>query len=232
MRNLVILVGVFISYLGIFSGPVTAFNLMDTRLPPYVPVRGPGVDYIEPPAWFPNPAGVAWIQCIYDERFPEESSVQIDFLKLYATVGGQEVCITTDDYDSADDYDNIDYGGFWSKIGWYQHFYGYMPADFVSDGMLTLPVSDYPDFVLHAWSTAWPRTEIPEDVDLCFIEARFKVTGSAFVMFGCDYYQTPTSNWPDMVEAFHSKWFGEGDWKIIRFPFPSLNYTADRFDLD
>ncbi len=194
-------------------------------IPPEVAHETGYVAYLLPPAGFT--AGLGWLQAIHDVNRPGPSSVEVDWMRLYCVVNGQDVLIESDEYDDAEIG-----GGLYTRYPWFETgFYEDISADFnLTKGYAVLTISDYPDNVWHWWNTQWPRALIPAAAERCFMEALVRIQGPALVQAGLDYWREPDSVWEgtnvNNVEAGISDWLSESDqWQLISIAasFPNIS---------
>ncbi len=164
-------------------------------------------------------AVIPWAQTVHDTRKGTlESTVEVDYLRMWAVVNNQDVLICEDDY-NVFDYES-GWFGLYNRSPWFGNndYHTQMPVEYSSSGYLILHPNTYPDNVWHWWVTEDPRPIVPEGSQRFWVEMRVRITGAALVQLGADFYRTPTAkpNHYNIVEWGLSNWFGESpDWKII-----------------
>ncbi len=184
-----------------------------STIPPEVPHKEGYVTYLLPPDGFT--AGLAWMQAIHDTNRPGPSTVEVDWMRFYCIVNGDDVLLASDEYDNS----KIG-GGLYTPFPEFS-YYGDIPAQFnLSKRHAVLTISEQPYYLWHWWNFLWPRASIPVDAERCFMEARVRIQGPAMVQAGLDYWREPDSEWDgtnvNNIEAGVSDWFFESDgWHLI-----------------
>lgn len=183
-----------------------------------------------PPDGFSSSIG--WMQVIHDYREEANSTpisrVEIDWMRLWARVDGEDVLLTSDEYQVEDPE--------WMWFGLYLRdpwFEGDIQEAMAVEhdplnGSLVITPSDWPMFVGHWWNTAYPRPIVPIDAERVWLECRVRIQGSALVQAGIDHWRTPTAIYegPNVnnSEAGASDWFfADDNWQIISVGKPSTN---------
>jgi len=142
--------------------------------------------------------------------------VEIDYMRLYAVVNGQNQLVCEDNYDTFDPLSV--WFGLYSRNPWFgtdSHIQ--MPLTY-TQGCLRIYPSLYPDKVWHWWDTQYPRPDVPSGTQRLWVEVKVKITGPALVQIGVDFYRTPTAeaNQQNVVEMGVSNWYGASPyWQII-----------------
>lgn len=181
--------------------------------------KGEFADYIVPPSGYTT--ATAWMDIVYDDTKTGDAIVQIDWLRIYALVDGEEVLLAGNEYD-----DNVFDGALFDR---YPVWYGdwreerdvndIIPYTFDS-GHVMLPVSQIKDRVWHVWNTQFPRAKVPPNAQHVWSEARIKVIGSGLAQVGLDFYISEYTEFEEFdvsnKEAGASDYFGEtGGWQVI-----------------
>ena len=162
-------------------------------------------------------AVVGWMQAIDIEGMGEPSQVEVDWMRVYATVDNTDTILLEDTFDSHTPA--MDYYGLYSRDPWFVgDVLGDMPFT-VENGTLVLEPDTNPDAVYHWWNTT--RSIVPEDADRIWFEARVRIIGGAGVQAGIDYWKDLYAEYAgynvNNTEAGVSDWFGNitDDWQII-----------------
>lgn len=174
-------------------------------------------DYPLPPEGFS--AGLAWMQAIHDNRYSEESTIEIDYFRFYAHMeDGDDLLLATNECSN----NNFE-GGLYSRDPWFGTDF-HTPINYELDsvnGFIIIKPSEHPDNIMHWWNNQWPRASIPAGAESCWVEARIRITGPALVQAGMDYWKTPTAGYAgynvNNIEGGVSDWALESDdWQIVR----------------
>jgi len=177
------------------------------------------------PAGFKNLVGM--MVAIHDTKKGSSSTVEVDYLRLYAVVNGKEVLLYSDDYESGKFTD----GGLYIRYPWFNYgepyngvkdYHENMNAK-IKNGSLVFNPSDNTQRVWHWWNGDW--SDCPSNVDHYYVEAKVKITGPAYVHAAIDYWRDrnvdPESQGTDITmhyEAGNSDWYTSSDgWQIIRY---------------
>jgi Big-like domain-containing protein len=201
--------------------------------------------------WWPNPnvppnsqvigsfgAATPWLSIVDDPRAPEPSSVEVDYLRLWAVVNGSDVPVARNEYDGSHQVG----GSLASREPWFGvQTYGLQSRVTVSGGVVRLPLSTRPDSVWHVWlEDTWPnpsgpnwRHLFPAGTQWVWVEARVRIRGAAALQVGWDYNRGTTDTGCDRdndgratptedgwCEAGKSDWifesFENNGWQVIR----------------
>ncbi|NLH51469.1 MAG: hypothetical protein GX459_01330 [Bacteroidales bacterium] len=177
------------------------------------------IQYLTPPNNFKAVTG--WITAIHDKRSPEDSWIEIDYIRIYARFNGSDKLLSKNEYN-----DGIAEGGLFMRQPWFGSNYNIpIPYEFSSSGCLILRTSSKPDNVWHVWNKQWPRAVVPPNIERCWLEVKCRITGSALIQLGLDYWREPTSFYAgynvNNIEAGVSDWyFKSGEWVILDFAKP------------
>lgn len=192
----------------------------DSRIPPEVPIREARYDYPTPPNGFL--AAVGWMQCIHDDRLDGSSKVEVDWMRLHATLDdGIKVVLKSDDFFASTS--PMTYYGLYQRIPWYAgDKLENMPWT-IDNGCLVIEPSNRSDRIFHWWNTS--RSLVPPGVRRVWFEARVRITGPALVQTGVDYWKDLTIGYGgtdiNNTEAGVSDWyFASAEWQIIRVGEP------------
>lgn len=163
-------------------------------------------------------SGVAWINSVYDTRKTGESTLQVDWVRLYCLVNGQETLVAGETQSNGT---GVTWGGLYLRNPWFGNndYHDPMTVDF-SGNIAVLPLSSIKDRV---WHFGGSRGIIPSGASLCYAEARVKPQGVALVQLGLDFWINQTALWCGYnqcnTEGAASDWFAESiDWIIISTP--------------
>ncbi|HEX7243060.1 MAG TPA: hypothetical protein VF263_22445 [Longimicrobiaceae bacterium] len=150
---------------------------------------------------------------LHDQRRSESSTVEIDYIKLWARIDGIARPIRENNYDDGK------FGGqLCGRSPWHSGPCRQIPGQVVN-GVLVVRPSDYPNNVLHPYLETWPVDRNPLDrADSVWIEARVRITGPALVHAGIDYWQSLDYPAGDRSEeAAVTDWVcSTGDWQILK----------------
>lgn len=173
------------------------------------------------------PAGyreaVAWMMAVADTRrklpdgSQEPGTVEIDYLRLYATVNGQNRLIAENRYGTGagrqsrlQNYES----SFGNRQNWpnsgFEERPGNVAAGFTDSSMIVRP-SDYPAFAAHWWNV--PRGAIPAGHTNVWAECRIRVTGSAVAQLGHDFHGNGITNGSGTGFTI---WSSTPNWQIVR----------------
>jgi hypothetical protein len=177
--------------------------------PPEMPEHLPHlfVNQLEGMVGWPNPnqppnsrtvgtyrAATPWLTMVDDMRAPEPSSVEVDYLRLWAVVGGQDVRVAENNYSDGRFGGTLASRDQWFATRWDE----IKQRASVSNGVLRLPLSTASDRAWHVWLVdSWPteagphwRHLLPENTERVWVEARVRIRGPAALQLGWDYYRT------------------------------------------
>ncbi|HEY1601092.1 MAG TPA: hypothetical protein VGG64_15930 [Pirellulales bacterium] len=170
-------------------------------------------------------AAIAWLEAIQDTRRRNEpGKVEVDWLALHAVVDGADRVLKQENFD-----DTI-CGGLYMRKPWFGdgslagNRFLELPATF-GGGAATLKVSDRPEKVWHWYGCG--RSTLPPGTDRVWCEARVRLTGSAALSLGLDYWRDEDIQYDPhrktIVEAGDTRWFTDADlsdWTVISFAKP------------
>lgn len=159
------------------------------------------------PAGFPQ--GLAWMIAVQDTRRQDTATVEVAWMRLHATVNGQDSIIALDDYGTGAGQQPFVTGDLGSRSNWFAEQNGNVAKSFTATSMIVQP-SDQPDMGYHWWSNI--RGTIPAGATNVWAEAMVKVSGSGVVEIGVDY-QGPSGIRNGSGSGFTT--FASPDWKII-----------------
>jgi len=156
-----------------------------------------------PPSGYPYVT--AWAQAVEDTyQDTALSTVEVDYLELWAVVNGKDQLVCQNRYDSYDSESK--WFGLYSRRPWFPKgdAHTQMPVTFTSDGYLYLNPSSAPNNVWHWWITGNPRAQVPSGAQRIWVRMKFRITGPALVQIGADFYDLPANG--------SNKEFGASDW--------------------
>jgi hypothetical protein len=153
-----------------------------------------------------------WLNVLHDTRQSGSSVVEIDYIRLWARIGGVSQPVASNEYNT-----NKFGGQLCARTPWYGGPCSNMPGS-ISNGVLTIRPSDFGNHVWHPYLESWPdpRFNIGQ-ADSVWIETRFRISGPAMVQAGLDYWQYvdyPSSN--RIEEAGATDWHcSQGVWQTV-----------------
>lgn len=157
-------------------------------------------------------AATAWLDIVDDQRVQDNSTVEIDYLRVYATVNGRDTLISYDEYG-----DGVIAGGLYSRAPWFGSQVDQLkPHAIVGNGTATLPLEQCSTCVWHVWVEDYPRPVLPSGTSRVWVATRFRITGKAVLQLGFDYNRNASDLGCDinldgvqdvgMCEAGKSRW--------------------------
>jgi hypothetical protein len=174
---------------------------------------GEDIKYDRPPAGFQ--AAVVWMQAVHDPSRGETGRVEVDRMRLLATIDGHQRVVGQDDYE-----DQRVCGGLFEREPWMEsNRHLDMPAEFDAQlGALVLLPHQRADKVYHWWSCE--RAPLPAGVTACWAEIRLRIQGGAAVQAGIDYWKDAEAPYagPEVNnrEAASTRWFfAQPEWQTI-----------------
>ncbi len=160
-------------------------------------------------------AGVAWVVAVHDTRKPGTSNLDVDWVRFYCMVNGQETLIAGERPGNGT---GVEWGGLYTRYPWFGNGDAHLPmnVNFTGD-TASLPLSDVPDKV---WHFGGARPIIPTNATRCYAAARVKPSGNALVQLGVDFWKDQNVNWCGLdqcnTEGSASDWYGaSSDWITI-----------------
>ncbi|MFA5971699.1 MAG: hypothetical protein WC780_05045 [Lentimicrobiaceae bacterium] len=191
----------------------------DGIIPPEVAHKDGYIKHLTPPDNFKSVTG--WITAIHDRKSTKQSFIEIDYIRLYARVNGADVLLNSNEYN-----DSKAEGGLFKRDPWFgDNNNTPIPYEFTNNDNLVLRTSTKPDNVWHVWNKVWPRVDVPANAERCWLEVKCKITGSALIQLGIDYWKDGTCLYAgynvNNTEAGVSDWYyKEGEWHIVTFAKP------------
>jgi len=191
----------------------------DSNIPSEVAHKKGYIKYLTPPNNFKSVVG--WITAIHDRSNTQQSYIEIDYIRLYARVNGTDVLLKSDEYN-----DNQAEGGLFKRDPWFGDNDNLpIPYEFSNAENLLLRTSTKPDNVWHVWNKG-TRVDVPANTERCWLEVRYKITGSALIQIGIDFWKDATCSYGgynvNNTEAGVSDWYYEKDnWHVITFAKPN-----------
>jgi hypothetical protein len=194
-------------------------NLQNSIIPNEVAHKKGYIKYLTPPNNFRAVTG--WITAIHDKTSSNPSYIEVDYIRVYAIINDSNILLSSNEYK-----DNIAEGGLFLRQPWFgSNDNATIPYEFSNNDYLVLRTSSKPDNVWHVWNKQWPRAEVPSNIERCWLEVRCKITGSALIQLGMDYWREPTSEWAgynvNNIESGVSDWYYKSNEWVI------LNYAKD-----
>jgi hypothetical protein len=192
-------------------------NQQNSIIPNEVAHKKGYIKYLIPPNNFRAVTG--WITAIHDKTSTEVSYIEIDYIRLYTRINGTDVLLSTNEYK-----DKVAEGGLFMRQPWFgDNGNTPIPYEFSDNDNLLIRTSSKPNNVWHVWNKQWPRVEVPSNIERCWLEVRCKITGSALIQLGIDYWKEPTSEYAGYnVNNIES---GVSDWHFKSNEWISLNYA-------
>lgn len=190
----------------------------NNRVPGYVAHPAAYVNMLLPPHGFT--AATPWFCGIHLDSPSETSYIDLDYMRIFAVVAGQNTLLFSDDYNAAGSVS----GGLYLKHPWFgngDYHENEIPyTAFADSGFVRLITSDRNDRVWHLWNRN--RSLVPVNAEKCWVEVRCRISGPAAVQIGMDFWRDMYATWNGLdvnnVEAGASNWYFQGDdWQIIRF---------------
>ncbi|HEY7771158.1 Ig-like domain-containing protein [Longimicrobium sp.] len=216
--------------------------------PAEMPARLPHlfVNGLEGQVGWPNPnappahargtftAATPWLTIVDDMRAPEPSWVEIDYLRLWAVVGGRSELVQENSYS-----DGRLGGTLASRDKWFEFRWDELQQRAtVANGIVRLPLSTVSDKAWHVWiEDTWTdpsgthfRRLLPPNTERVWVETRIRLRGAAALQIGWDYYRHTKDKNCDIdldgdyedgwCEAGKSEWifesFDNDGWQVIR----------------
>jgi hypothetical protein len=174
---------------------------------------GAGILGRTPPAGWT--AGLAWFNALHDGEDGGESYLEVDWVRLYATVNGRERLLAGD---IGGNPTGIHWQGLWLRDPWFGNDDYHEPVSFPTrQGVAHLPLSQHGDRIWHFGSR---RATLPSGTTSMYARARVRGRGAAKVQLGMDFWRdlnTPWCGWNECnTEAAHGEWFcPTEEWAVI-----------------
>lgn len=159
-------------------------------------------------------AGVTWVVAVHDGRIGGASSMQVDWVRFYCTVGGVETLVAGE---FAGNGTGVDWSGLYLRNPWFANDTSSATGVSFTSDIATLPIDTKPSNV---WHFGTMRPAIPAGSTRCYGKTRVKPEGSALVQVGVDFWKDTTIGWCGLdqcnTEGSGSDWYkATGDWMII-----------------
>ena len=138
------------------------------------------MSFYTPPYGFKG--ATPWLTVVHNGQQAGTSMVEIDFIRLWGRMGGVDQVLSANEYN-----DGVFGGQLAARSPWYGTPTAPMPGT-ISNGVLVIRPSDYPDRVWHPYLELFPRRDITLASNVRF-EVRYRITGPALVQAGLDYWQ-------------------------------------------
>jgi hypothetical protein len=224
------------AFLVLLMLPLIGPSVAATAIAPFAPTEAANpLEYYRHPTPPPGFAAVTgWMQAIDIRGQGEPSTVEVDWMRLHATVNGADVVLLEDLFASPNPA--MEWYGLYRRDPWFAgDWLESMPFDLQGGAMILQP-GLRPDRVFHWWNTApaqnVTRALVPAGTSRIWFEARARIAGGAGVQAGIDYWKDLTAPYAGVnvnnTEAGASDWYGNstGDWQIIQIPSPFFTNRA------
>jgi hypothetical protein len=165
--------------------------------------------YWRPP--FGYKGATPWLTVVHDTRQAGSSTVDIDFIRLWARMGGVTRLVAANEYES----DAVFGGELRKRNPWFSGAAESMPGT-IEAGSLRIRPSDRPEMVWHPYLNRFPRDDI-SGADSVWMEARIRISGPALVHGGLDYWKELAGASGDpLAEAGTTDWTcSSGVWHTL-----------------
>ena len=204
---------VSISSTEVKPGPGVHFPI-DKRIPPEVIYRKSNIKNSMPPNGFK--AVIPWMQAIHNDDIAQNSTVYIDWVRLYARINGRDTLLLSEDY--AAPWSGND-GGLYIRHPWFPPGDEHTPmsAEVTGEGYLKFSPSNEKESVWHWWTPQ--RALIPSNSDCVFIKARVKIEGGGCISAGMDWWRELNggNGGVDNAEVCVSNWYFDStnEWDTV-----------------
>jgi hypothetical protein len=196
----------------------------DSVTTPFAPTESPHksayLRYSTQPPGFN--AVVGWMQAIDIKGTGISSKVEVDWLRVHATVNSMDTILLEETFDIHTSA--MDSFGLYNRNPWFDGDKLALMPFTIQSSTLTLNPSLNSNRVFHWWNTS--RSLIPSGTSRIWLEARVRITGGAGVQAGIDYWKDLTISYAGIdvnnTEAGASDWFGNSttEWQIITVGHP------------
>lgn len=151
---------------------------------------------------------VGWFQAMQIEGTSEPSSVQLEYIKLYAATENGKIFLNPDDFKKFEgDFPN--------------NKYSIIPREYFNSEGLFLKTSTDPYNKWVVTNKLWKRAKIENRANKCWIEVKYKITGPAYINFGIKFYKGDTN---ESKNAGETNWFKkQGVWQTKTLEIPLGN---------
>lgn len=194
----------------------------DARIPAELPTYQKYCSHKLPPEGFT--CALPWMHALHNGSENSESTVEVDFFRLYAHTSSGDVLLFSEDYSVDENYTGYHHGGLYLR---HPFFYDEvsncspMPAE-ISNGNFIIKPSMHKDKVFHWWFSE--RVDIPSDAVYIFTEARIRITGDALIQIALDFWKDKTAPYSGLdvnnTEAGVSDCVfnqNSGEWQLVWF---------------
>ena len=197
------------------SSPMAFVVSNDPRIPDEVSYKAGYVNPAPPPAGFSSAR--LWGIAIADTRVPghESAQVEVGWTQLSCRIDGREIVLNNEGGQVQ--------GGLYRRQPWFgTDAHDAMPLAYdPANHAAVLRVGERPDRVWHFWSPS-PRAALPlGKLEGCTVRARVRISGSALLQMGMDYWRSPTipfGSGGNNQEAGASNWyFSSPRWQEVAF---------------
>lgn len=193
------------------DGPVASV-FVPADVPPGL--RSGHVVYSLPPQGWSS--AVAWLHTIYDQRYaPAPSSVQVDWMRLYAVVnGGASVQLVGE---TAPHPSSVAWADTYARSPWFGQPYAPAGIALGGDIVTATPDADVARLIILGTDRV-PSGTIPAAATHLRLEARIRITGHAIAQAGIDFWVdggAPPNGANNRLGGV-TDWLGEsGQWQVI-----------------
>lgn len=189
-----------------------------TQPAPYNPPpnSGPVFDNVVKSSTAPRGYGAAipWWEAIVDTRIAGSGTVSVDYLQLWATIGGVDQIVSNSDYGTR----GLSGGMFMRIPVWYGNGGAFVPLTQytltnAAPGYVVVAPTD-PTVVYHVWATDGQHVDVSQ-ASRVWVVARVKISGSAAFDLGWDYWSPDGSS---ASEGGSTRWYEAADcpdWTVI-----------------
>jgi hypothetical protein len=176
------------------------------QVPPEVRHKKSYLAFWRAPYGFPG--ATPWLNVLHDTRGTGESKVEIDYIRLWARIGGVSRVMASNEYNN----DSVG-GELRLRYDWFKGTPEHMPREVVN-GVLILRPGTRSGRVWHPYLAALPRANIAS-ADSVWTEVRLRISGPALVQVGLDYWQHLDQNIRN-EEAAATDWIcAPGAWHTV-----------------
>lgn len=154
------------------------------------------------------------MEAVHDTRLPGSSSVEVDWVQIYAVTSGGDIPIVT-----TSSLTGVTWAGTWARSPWFDgNSHVDIPAPPANQQTVLFVTSSEPDRVWHWGGDRF--ASVPAGTTAFVAKARLRITGPAAVHIGLDFWRSSTAPWAGLnvnnTEAGIGDWhFNTGDWMTI-----------------
>lgn len=150
---------------------------------------------VHPEVWNPGPAtntlyrpadfwaATVWMNIVQHRGIPDWTEVEIDWLRLWARVGGSDVLIAEDDVGGTRGL----CGGLFIRDPWFEDNVSTpLPQTVTATGAILRP-HEWKDRVAHPFLCS--QAAVPQETEYVWAEARVRIDGGGLVQVGSDWWK-------------------------------------------